>query len=78
MKPRFEMGKVVRVIRNVRDDGTFGGTEIGDLLVRRGSTGHVQNVGTFLQTVAHPQVTETLDNDTFTEEICKTCYVPSI
>jgi nitrogen fixation protein NifZ len=43
------MGKVVRVIRNVRDDGTFGGTEIGDLLVRRGSTGHVQNVGTFLQ-----------------------------
>lgn len=49
MKPRFEMGKVVRVIRNVRDDGTFGGTEIGDLLVRRGSTGHVQNVGTFLQ-----------------------------
>ena len=49
MKPRFEIGKVVRVIRNVRNDGTFAGTEIGDLLIRRGSTGHVQNVGTFLQ-----------------------------
>jgi nitrogen fixation protein NifZ len=49
VKPRFEIGKVVRVIRNVRDDGTFGGTEIGDLLIRRGSTGHVQTIGTFLQ-----------------------------
>jgi len=49
VKPRFEIGKVVRVTRNVRNDGTFAGSEIGDLLVRRGSTGHVKNVGTFLQ-----------------------------
>jgi nitrogen fixation protein NifZ len=49
VKPRFEIGKVVRVTRNVRNDGTFPGMEIGDLLIRRGSTGHVQNVGTFLQ-----------------------------
>lgn len=39
----------MRLTRNVRNDGTFPGTEIGDLLVRRGSLGHVQNVGTFLQ-----------------------------
>jgi len=49
MQPRFEIGRVVRLIRNVRNDGTFPGTEIGDLLVRRGSLGHVQSVGTFLQ-----------------------------
>lgn len=49
MQQRFEIGRVVRLIRNVRNDGTFPGLEIGDLLVRRGSLGHVQSVGTFLQ-----------------------------
>lgn len=43
------MGSVVRLIRNVRNDGTFPGTEVGDLLVRRGSLGHVHSVGTYLQ-----------------------------
>lgn len=49
MQTRFEMGSVVRLIRNVRNDGTFPGTEVGDLLVRRGSLGHVHSVGTYLQ-----------------------------
>lgn len=49
MKPRFDYGDAVRVIRNVRNDGTYPGLEIGDFLVRRGSVGYVQNVGTFLQ-----------------------------
>ncbi len=49
MKPRYEYGEEVRVIRNVRNDGTYPGLEIGDFLVRRGSVGYVQNVGTFLQ-----------------------------
>ena len=49
MLPRFEFGESVRVIRNVRNDGTYPGMEIGDMLVKRGSVGYVQNVGTFLQ-----------------------------
>jgi nitrogen fixation protein NifZ len=49
MLPRFEFGSQVRVTRNVRNDGTYPGMEIGDMLVRRGSVGYVQNVGTFLQ-----------------------------
>ena len=49
MLPRFEFGESVRVTRNVRNDGTYPGLEMGDLLVRRGSVGYVQNVGTFLQ-----------------------------
>lgn len=49
MLPRFEFGESVRVTRNVRNDGTYPGMEIGDMLVRRGSVGYVQNVGTFLQ-----------------------------
>lgn len=46
---RFDYGEAVRVTRNVRNDGTYPGKEIGDLLVRRGSVGHVVEVGTFLQ-----------------------------
>jgi nitrogen fixation protein NifZ len=49
MRPRFEYGEEVRVLRNVRNDGTFPGQATGTLLVRRGSTGFVRDVGTFLQ-----------------------------
>lgn len=48
MNPEFELGDTVRVVCNVRDDGTFPGATRGDLLVRRGSLGHVVDVGTFL------------------------------
>lgn len=49
MMQRFRFGESVRLIRNVRNDGTYAGTEIGDMLIKRGSVGYVQNVGTFLQ-----------------------------
>lgn len=49
MLPRFEYGSSVRVTRNVRNDGTYPGMETGELLVKRGTVGYVQNVGTFLQ-----------------------------
>ena len=49
MRPGFEYGEEVRVVRNVRNDGTFPGLEVGNLLIKRGSVGYVMNVGTFLQ-----------------------------
>lgn len=49
MLPRFEYGADVRLIRNVRNDGTFPGKEVGELLVRRGSIGNVHDVGSYLQ-----------------------------
>jgi nitrogen fixation protein NifZ len=49
MRPQFEYGDSVRVVRNVRNDGTFPGREVGELLVRRGSVGYVRDIGTFLQ-----------------------------
>lgn len=48
MKTEFDLGDAVRVTRNVRDDGTYPGAARGELLVRRGSVGHVVDVGTFL------------------------------
>lgn len=49
MRPKYEYGDPVRVVRNVRNDGTFPGKPTGGLLVRRGSVGYVRDVGTFLQ-----------------------------
>jgi len=49
MRPIYEYGDEVRVLRNVRNDGTFPGQPTGSLLVRRGNTGFVRDVGTFLQ-----------------------------
>lgn len=49
MQTQWTFGDEVRVVRNVRDDGTFPGAGRGDLLVRRGSVGTVVEIGTFLQ-----------------------------
>jgi len=49
VQPRFDYGDAVRVVRTLRNDGTFPGLDTGVLLVREGSVGHVHNVGTFLQ-----------------------------
>ncbi len=49
MRPKFEYGDKVRVVRNVRNDGTYPGEPTGRLLIRRGSVGYVRDVGTFLQ-----------------------------
>ena len=49
MRPEYEYGDEVRVLRNVRNDGTYPGEPTGALLIRRGSTGFVRDVGTFLQ-----------------------------
>ena len=49
MQSRFDIGDAVRVTRNVRNDGTYPGEETGALLIRRGSVGHVVDIGTFLQ-----------------------------
>lgn len=49
MDTRWDLGESVRLIRNVRNDGTYPGLETGAPLVRRGSIGFVIDVGTFLQ-----------------------------
>jgi nitrogen fixation protein NifZ len=49
MKPAYEYGDEVRLIRNVRNDGTYPGKEVGELLIKRGSAGVVYDVGTYLQ-----------------------------
>lgn len=47
--PQFAYGQKVRSLMNVRNDGTFPGMEIGDILVEKGEVGYVTSIGTFLQ-----------------------------
>lgn len=47
--PAFEYGEKVVSRKNIRNDGTFPGREIGDLLVKKGDVGYVKSIGTFLQ-----------------------------
>lgn len=47
--PVFDFGAKVRSTKQIRNDGTYPGAEIGDLLVRKGDIGYVTNIGTFLQ-----------------------------
>lgn len=49
LNSRWQYGDDVRVIRNVRNDGTYPGMATGAPLIRRGSVGTVVDVGTFLQ-----------------------------
>jgi len=47
--PVVEYGEKVRSLKNIRNDGTFPGKEIGDLLCKKGEVGYVVSIGTFLQ-----------------------------
>jgi nitrogen fixation protein NifZ len=47
--PIFQPGAKVRANRHVRNDGTFAGRDVGDILVKKGDEGYVRDVGTYLQ-----------------------------
>jgi nitrogen fixation protein NifZ len=47
--PAFSYGAKVRSRKMIRNDGTFAGKEIGDLLARKGDVGYVTSIGTYLQ-----------------------------
>lgn len=47
--PYFGFGEKVRAKRTIRNDGTYAGREIGDVLAKKGEIGYVVSIGTFLQ-----------------------------
>ena len=47
--PRFVMGERVVCRSVVRNDGTYNGKDIGEVLGNRGDVGYVRSIGTFLQ-----------------------------
>jgi len=49
LPPRFAMGERVVSRVAVRNDGTYNGKDIGEVLVTKGEVGFVRSIGTFLQ-----------------------------
>lgn len=47
--PVFNYGEKVKSKKVVRNDGTFPGKDVGEVLVKKGEIGYVTSIGTFLQ-----------------------------
>lgn len=47
--PFFTFGEKVKAKRTIRNDGTYAGKEIGEILAKKGEIGYVVSIGTFLQ-----------------------------
>lgn len=47
--PYFYYGDKVRAKRTIKNDGTYPGKDIGDVLCKKGEVGYVVSIGTFLQ-----------------------------
>jgi nitrogen fixation protein NifZ len=47
--PRFTMGERVISRTVIRNDGTYNGKDIGEVLVNKGEIGFITSIGTFLQ-----------------------------
>ncbi|MBN3884932.1 MULTISPECIES: nitrogen fixation protein NifZ [unclassified Nostoc] len=49
LPPAFEIGEKVRVRKLLKNDGTFPGKEVGQVLVNKGDIGYIASIGTYLQ-----------------------------
>ncbi len=49
LPPVFEIGQKVRLRKLIKNDGTFPGKEIGQVLANKGDIGYIASIGTYLQ-----------------------------
>jgi len=47
-QPAFERGQEVVAQKDVRNDGTYPGARMGEVLIRKGAVGYIHSVGTYL------------------------------
>lgn len=47
--PFYSFGEKVKAKRTIRNDGTYAGKDIGEVLAKKGEEGYVVSIGTFLQ-----------------------------
>jgi nitrogen fixation protein NifZ len=47
--PKFMPGRKVRSIKYVKNDGTYAGKDVGEVLVQKGDVGYVRDIGMYLQ-----------------------------
>lgn len=49
-EPTFDLESKVRVLKKIRNDGTFPGKRLGETLANKGDEGYIISIGTYLQT----------------------------
>lgn len=49
--PVFRVGQRVRLIKAIRNDGTYPFASVGEVLIEAGAEGYVRKIGDFLQTI---------------------------
>jgi nitrogen fixation protein NifZ len=49
--PLFELGQRVRLIRDIRADGTYSFAKMGEIIAFIGEEGYVRHIGLFLQSI---------------------------
>ncbi len=49
--PVFNIGECVKLLKDIKNDGTYAFSKVGDVIIKAGATGYVRHVGDFLQTI---------------------------
>ncbi len=50
LPPVFDIGDKVRIRKLIKNDGTFPGKQVGEVLANIGDIGYIVSIGTYLQT----------------------------
>ncbi|MEM1395271.1 MAG: nitrogen fixation protein NifZ [Cyanobacteria bacterium P01_H01_bin.150] len=49
LPPIYDLGDKVRIISEIKNDGTYPGKKLGEVLIDIGEVGYVISIGTYLQ-----------------------------
>ncbi|MEL6460155.1 MAG: nitrogen fixation protein NifZ [Cyanobacteria bacterium J06641_2] len=49
LPPVYDLGDKVRIISEIKNDGTYPGKKLGEVLIDVGEVGYVISIGTYLQ-----------------------------
>jgi len=48
---KFFLGQKVKLLEDVKNDGTYPYLKIGDVMIKKGSIGYIRTIGEFLQVI---------------------------
>src|SRR6218665_207885 len=50
-KPKFGIGQKVKLLEDIKNDGTYPHAPIGTIMVQAGAIGYIKSIGEFLQVI---------------------------
>ncbi|MFB1009784.1 MAG: nitrogen fixation protein NifZ [Sulfurospirillum sp.] len=50
-KAKFFLGQKVKLLEDVKNDGTYPYLDIGEVMIKKGSIGYIRTIGEFLQVI---------------------------